>query len=123
MTGVGAFPAALRRFVELFNDEQFWESHEVLELPWRENRSEFYHGLILLASAFVHAQRGNRHGVVAQARKAAAALEAFRPTYLGLDVDELLASGERARSGAPIAYPRLALCEGFRRGDEPELAD
>ena len=31
------FPSALEAFVELFNQEAFWESHEVLEGPWREN--------------------------------------------------------------------------------------
>ena len=31
--------------VELFNQEAFWESHEVLEGPWRETGSDFYHGV------------------------------------------------------------------------------
>ena len=69
--------------MELFNQEAFWESHEVLEGPWRETGSDFYHGLILYASAFVHVQRGNPHGIGAQLVKAERFLQEFRPAYLG----------------------------------------
>ncbi len=54
------FPAPLEAFVELFDQEAFWASHEVLEGSWRETDSDFYHGLILYTSAFVHVRRGNR---------------------------------------------------------------
>ena len=63
-------PQALHRFLELFNAREYWESHEVLEGPWREWGSDFYQGLILYASAFVHAQRGNPRGIRAQLEKA-----------------------------------------------------
>jgi len=79
------FPAALVRFVELFNAGEFWESHEVLEGPWREHGSAFYQGLILYASAFVHAKRDNAHGIRAQLRKARQALAPYEPAYLGVD--------------------------------------
>lgn len=130
-----SFPAALRRFVELFNAEEFWESHEVLEGPWRTEESGFYHGLILFASAFVHVQRDNPHGIGAQLRKAERALEPYRPSYLGVDVDGVLevARAVGARVEGPrqeeeeagwserISFPRLELEEDHLRGDEPEL--
>src|SRR4051812_10898683 len=81
----------LDRFVELFNRREYWESHELLEAYWRENHSRFYKGLILYASAFVHAQRGNAHGVVAQLRKAERDLSSYRPSESGVDVEALLA--------------------------------
>jgi uncharacterized protein len=128
------FPPDYLRFVELFNQGAFWESHEALEGAWRASRSGFYHGLILLASAHVHVQRANPRGVAAQMRKAARALEPFRPAYLGLDVDALLAhagAALRALEDAPspggglaalvppiVLHPRLALV----RGGEPELS-
>lgn len=122
--------------MELFHRGEFWESHEVLEGPWREAGSGFYHGLILLASAWVHVQRENPRGIRAQALKAEAALESFRPHYLGLDVSVLLADARVLREAAEremagggrvetgdsgIPLPRLPLSPARIRGDEPEL--
>lgn len=122
--------------MELIHRGEFWESHEVLEGPWRERRSGFYHGLILVASAWVHVQRGNTKGIRAQARKAEAALDPFRPHYLGLDVTRLLADTRALREAAEGALagagpletgetgpplPRLPLSAARIRGDEPEL--
>jgi uncharacterized protein len=84
-------------FIELFNRGEYWESHERLETPWRENRNGFYKGLILFASAFVHAGRGNAHGVVAQLQKAEAELEPYRPAREGIDVDAILAHAQRCK--------------------------
>lgn len=129
-----AWPAGFLRFVELFNAERYWDSHEALETPWRERRSGFYHGLILYASAFVHVRRGNAHGVDAQLRKADRALSPYRSHYMGLDVDALLEHGRRcrrvvARHGAdaaadwPLRVPRITLepRRALVHGDEPEL--
>jgi uncharacterized protein len=127
-------PAALREFAALFNDGEFWESHEVLEGPWRESRSDFLQGLILLASAWVHVQRGNPRGIAAQLRKTERRLSHYRPFYLGVDVDGLLVHAERTRAlvarhpdAPPAAWPGLApapelrLSAALLRGDEPEL--
>ncbi len=129
----GPFPAALEQFVCLFNQEAFWHSHEVLEDPWREHGSEFYHGLILYASAFVHVQRGNAHGVRAQLVKAERALQAFRPSYLGVDVESILGHAAVCRKAVEvdpdetggrwreaICYPTIELQSAHLRGDEPE---
>jgi hypothetical protein len=127
-------PEALHRFLELFNAQEYWESHEVLEGPWREGGSDFYQGLILYASAFVHIKRGNAHGVRAQLAKAERRLAGYRPSYLGIDVDGVLSyaarcreSVERGRDDEPRSWlgvadvPRLELDTRFVRGDEPEL--
>ncbi len=119
------WPAALVRFVELFNRGDYWESHEVLEDPWRQNRSEFYHGLILSASCLVHARRGNPHGIRAQAAKAEAALRPYAPAYLGIDVAALRTSLHAAADNADrpqqIEAPHLTLDPHLHAGDEPEL--
>ena len=127
-------PQALHRFLELFNAREYWDSHEVLEGPWREEGSDFYQGLILYASAFVHAQRCNPRGVGAQLEKTERKLAAYRPCYLGVDVDAVLAHAahcrelvERRRDEDPGSLlevadvPRLELDTRFVRGDEPEL--
>ena len=127
-------PQTFHRFLELFNAREYWESHEVLEGPWREAGSDFYQGLILYASAFVHAQRGNAHGVGAQLEKAERKLAAYRPCYLGIDVNTVLAHAARCREivelrpdDDPRAWlriadvPHLQLDAQLVRGDEPEL--
>lgn len=118
------FPPAYRAFVALFNRGAYWESHEALEEAWRETGSDFYQGLILLASAFVHVGRRNGHGVGAQIGKAEARLRPFDPSHLGLDVHRVLACCVAAREALdrgdwPDA-PRLVLDPALVRGDEPE---
>jgi len=117
----------------------------VLEIPWRERGSDFYQGLILYASAWVHWKRGNAHGVRAQLRKALERLAPYPPTYLGLDVEAIrehcrhtrrrVPEGRRTpeerrgpeeREGSPawtgtVAPLPLALDPERVRGDEPEL--
>lgn len=121
-------------YLELFNRAEYWDSHEALEAAWRETGSEFYHALILYASAFVHVQRDNRHGIGAQLGKAQPLLESRRPHYLGLDVDHMLRHAAECRqivaenrevpAGAwdvLIPRPRLVFDPARVRGDESEL--
>jgi predicted metal-dependent hydrolase len=49
----------VRRFVELFNAERFWEAHNALEDIWRETRNPTLQGLIMLAAAYVKLQEGS----------------------------------------------------------------
>lgn len=131
-------PPPLVRFADLVNRGEYWESHEVLEGAWRRTGSPFYQGLILYASAFVHARRGTPHGIVAQLDKAEAALAGYAPAYLGVDVAALLrhardtrrrVEARRSRGGADggtawgevVEWPCLELDAGRVRGDEPEL--
>lgn len=132
-------PRCLAEFVLLFNAGEFWESHEVLEGPWRASRSPFYHGLILLASAWVHVQRMNPHGVRAQLEKARRAFEPRRHDlasgaprgYLGLDLPDLLGrcdawldAARRVRDPSVFQgwpRPELLLDRTAVRGDEFEL--
>ena len=133
MTSPRALPAEYRRFIDQFNDGWYWASHETLEEAWRRTRSEFYHGLILLASTFVHVQRENTHGVAAQIDKAITALSSCRPQYLGMDVTQLIGQLRHVQSvvrqksrtsrgwAREIAAPVLEVDERLVRGTEPEL--
>jgi predicted metal-dependent hydrolase len=100
---------ALQHFLVLFNQQKYWEAHEALEAEWRLTGSEFLHGLILYASAWVHVQRGNAHGVLAQLAKAGTALEPYRPTQDGVNVEEILrtARAMRAALEGDGDWPRL----------------
>ena len=84
-------------FVRLFDQGLYWDSHEALEPAWRETRSDFYHGLILLASAYVHRDRGNPHGVGAQLDKAEPLLRRYGPRHMGVNVERLLEQARELR--------------------------
>jgi hypothetical protein len=128
------FPPELCRFRDLFNAGECWEAHEALEERWRTLRSPFYHGLILLASAWVHVERENPHGIDAQLRKALAALHGLPAAYLGVDLAFLRRVARAARRrvrlardrgdtpdwSALVPRPPLVLDPGRVRGDERE---
>lgn len=127
---------AFAAFLDLFNRGEFWASHEALEGAWRETGSQFYHALILFASAFVHVKRGNRHGIAAQLAKAEPLLQKRVPRYLGLDLDAMVAHSAICRHlvaenrDAPddawpviIPVPRLDFDPALVRGDEVELEE
>ena len=94
------WPGPYRECVRLYHAGAHWHAHEVLEDLWRATRDperrRFYQGIIQLAAAFVHAERGNMRGVRRLLAKAAAKLEAVSSPCLGLDVAALL----RAMGGA-----------------------
>ncbi len=134
-----ALPDAFLDFARLFNEGRYWESHEALENRWRETGSDFYQGLIIYASAFVHARRDNPNGVEAQLEKALRYVEPYPDRYHGVDVAELrretrrcleLVRGRRAESPTAeqddgqhlLPTPRLEPDESLVRGDEPELS-
>lgn len=54
------------KFFELFNEQEFYECHEVLEDLWLEETTcperPFYQGLIQTATAFYHLRNGNLTG-------------------------------------------------------------
>lgn len=51
---------AIRYARELFNEERYWECHEVLEGVWKNSKNDEKYtiqGIILIAAAFVHIQK------------------------------------------------------------------
>ncbi len=54
------------KFFELFNEQEFYECHEVLEDLWLEETTceerPYYQGLIQTATAFYHLRNGNLGG-------------------------------------------------------------
>ncbi len=88
----------LRRGVELFNRQRFFEAHEVWEDAWRVERGEpayLLHGLIQVAAGFVKLQRSEPRGTVGLLCKGASKLKRFHPGRYGLDVEGLLVSVAR----------------------------
>ena len=79
---------AVREGVGLFNQERFWECHEVLEQAWHpaEGRErEAIQGLILTAAAFVHFQK-NEDDICLSILKRALARIGSESMLLGIDL-------------------------------------
>lgn len=109
-------------YFDCFNRERFYEAHEVLEDLWLMDRAgpdgEFYKGLIQLAGAFVHLQKGRVEPCLALMRRAKTNLSRYPATHHQLDltaVQRLIAEWERrltqGAAGSPgsWAYPKLHL--------------
>lgn len=56
------WPDDLRQFAGCWNEGRFFDAHETLEPRWITTRDRGLRGLIQLAAAFVHLQRGNTAG-------------------------------------------------------------
>jgi predicted metal-dependent hydrolase len=78
----------------LFNQQKFYEAHDVLENLWLADRhganGNFYKGLIQLAGAFVHLQKNRLRPSAALFKLAQANLEKYPSRHEQLDVGALL---------------------------------
>jgi predicted metal-dependent hydrolase len=90
---------------------EFFDAHEELEDEWRTAPAEerdFLQGLVHVAVAWLHAERGNRNGCERQLAKAERRLARYRPRHRGVDVDTVLdgvAEARRVLAGGSLALP------------------
>lgn len=85
----------IARFVQLFNEERFWEAHAELEPLWRKSRDGRLQGLIILAAAYVKLQEGAADKFVFLASEALKLLEGGRAIGC-INIDALRESVERS---------------------------
>ncbi len=106
-----SYPTEYLEFINLFNDEKFFEAHEVLEELWRHEKGverEYYQGMIQIAAVFVHVQKKTPEGGKRLLQTSTKYLEKFQPAFMGINLEKLLP--ETAASlfeGKP--FPRLSL--------------
>lgn len=85
--------AAYHAFFDCFNAGRYFEAHEVLEPLWLAVRARaearFYQGLIQLAGAFVHWQKGRPGPARALLRRCREQWEGYPARYAGLDLARL----------------------------------
>lgn len=89
-----AIPAALWPSVEQFNQKQFYECHDSLEALWMEapeSERNFYQGILQVSVAFYHLSNHNWQGAVILMGEGRRRLQAYQPTYAGLDLDAFVA--------------------------------
>jgi predicted metal-dependent hydrolase len=82
-------------YFECFNQELFYEAHDVLEELWLGQRGQtndlFYKGLIQLAGAFVHLQKNRLKPAAALFRLAETNISKYPPVHERLNTAEVLA--------------------------------
>jgi len=92
--------SALDEGVALFNDHRFWHAHESWETIWLEAKDpekRFLQGLIQLAAAYHHVQRGTLRGAGRLFDAALAKLEPFPAGYGGVDRAQVVEAAKRHR--------------------------
>jgi hypothetical protein len=123
-----------RAFFRCWNEQQYYEAHDVLEQLWLKTKSpdiNFFKGLIQAAGAFVHLQKHFEHpSHVKHSRRLPPAVRLFRlaegnltpftPWHHGLDVaalcqllnryaNEIVSSDYAINPWSPETAPKLQL--------------
>jgi predicted metal-dependent hydrolase len=86
-------PAGLRKSIEEFNQNEFFECHETLEALWMADRRSIrrlYQGILQIGVAFHHLRAGRHRPVVTLLRRGSKYLEPFAPLCMGVDIANLL---------------------------------
>jgi predicted metal-dependent hydrolase len=107
----------LARGIELFNNREYFECHEVWEAAWTPERGPrrlFLQSLIHVAVGFYHHGRGNSEGARRQLRKALRKMADYRPSFEGVDTARLFREAEAVLELVEAdlvvkEYPRLHL--------------
>jgi uncharacterized protein len=87
-------PPDFLKGIHEFNEGEFFEQHETLELLWRATESDvryLYQGVLLIGVGFYHQQQNNFHGTQAKLAAGIEMLEWFAPTCQTVDVADLIA--------------------------------
>jgi predicted metal-dependent hydrolase len=110
---------ALLAGIALFNEHHFWHAHEEWERIWlkaEEPDKQFLQGLIQLAAAYHHVQRGTFSGGARLFDAALRRLANFPPAYRGIDRASAVAA-------AAIHRERIGRGEGVEAGEWPKLGN
>jgi uncharacterized protein len=94
MTAPDFNDSRLAHGIQLFNDGEFFECHDVLEEYWSDlycSERTLFQGLIQAAVALFHFEEGNRGGALRMYRSCRVYLSPFAPQTAGIDVSSLVA--------------------------------
>jgi uncharacterized protein len=80
--------------VDKFNEEDYFECHEILEDIWfdtHDDSKDFYQGLLHIAVGLYHlTKKNNPNGFALQFEKAVIRLSSYPANYNGIDAAKLL---------------------------------
>jgi hypothetical protein len=103
-------PAIVSEARRLFNEQRFWEVHEVLEGLWKEVRGtekQLVQGLILVAAALVHVQKNEWPPVWTMLADALQRLEGQPEAYYGWDVAKFRKQFAHVLGDKKIEFPTV----------------
>ena len=78
--------------ISYFNEERFWECHEVLEGVWKTidgDEKKLVNGLILVAAGLVHYQKDEDDTCISIFKRALEKLQNSKGTYHKIDIDRI----------------------------------
>ncbi|HUR81575.1 MAG TPA: DUF309 domain-containing protein [Thermoanaerobaculia bacterium] len=109
--------SSLAEGISLFNDRKFWHAHEAWERDWLAAEGDekiFLQGLIQLAAAYHHVQRGTFSGGVRLFDAALEKLARVPGGYAGVDRSEAVTQAAQHREHIAqnenidgLAFPKL----------------
>ncbi len=94
----------------LFNNERYWECHEVIEGVWKHasgNEKELLQGIILTCAGFVHAQKDENDTCFSVLNRSLAKLQNTKGVYFGIDVDRFKQTVTNILSTKQIQYFKI----------------
>ncbi len=101
-------PAGLLRGVELFNQREYFECHEVLEAVWNAEPHPIrtvYKGILQVGVGCYHLLRGNYIGATKKLQSGADYLEPYAPVCLRVDIAGLIADARHLLRAVEAAGP------------------
>jgi uncharacterized protein len=96
---------ALKKAKQYFNDEKYWECHEVLESVWKkthEGEKDLVQGVILVAAALVHFQKNENDICLSIMQRAMEKLSSSSGVYHDIDMDQFRKTTEEIISSGKI---------------------
>lgn len=102
----------VRDSVDLFNEQRYWECHEAMEQIWRREANpaekSVQQGMILAASALVHAQKDEDAICLGMIPRTLQKLDSWKDEmYYSLNVGRLRRSIEEILASRKITYPKI----------------
>jgi predicted metal-dependent hydrolase len=95
MTRIAGRDPRFKKGLELFNGQEFFECHEVIEDLWLETPMEdhyrdLYKGVIQAAAAVYQWERGIASGALGLYKTSVQYLKKYEPVSLGLNVEKMV---------------------------------
>lgn len=111
-----------QRGLELFNQGDYFEAHEHLELAWMNSPSperDLYQGLLQVGVGYFQIKRGNYRGALKMFKRGRRNLQPLPDQLLGIDVAQLLVDAHRVENTLRSLGP--ARVEDFDLGSFREV--